>query len=143
LDVAFFDPGVSPASNSILPETGNQGPLSIHLDSPANSITWTMGFADSAGPISVEFFNSQGALTGTVSQPLVPGYHVYTFAGVGIYDGLTIFDDTDPAGMRFQNFSYNSVSEVPLPAALPLFATGLGALGLVGWRRKRKTVLGG
>ena len=26
----------------------------------------------------------------------------------------------------------------PLPAALPLFATGLGALGLPGWRRKRK-----
>ena len=27
---------------------------------------------------------------------------------------------------------------VPLPAGLPLFATGLGALGLLGWRRKRK-----
>jgi hypothetical protein len=26
----------------------------------------------------------------------------------------------------------------PLPAALPLFATGLGALGLLGWRRRRK-----
>jgi hypothetical protein len=26
----------------------------------------------------------------------------------------------------------------PLPAALPLFATGLGALGLLGWRRKRR-----
>jgi hypothetical protein len=26
----------------------------------------------------------------------------------------------------------------PLPAALPLFLTGLGALGLLGWRRKRK-----
>jgi hypothetical protein len=26
----------------------------------------------------------------------------------------------------------------PLPPALPLFATGLGALGLLGWRRKRK-----
>ena len=26
----------------------------------------------------------------------------------------------------------------PLPSALPLFATGLGALGLLGWRRKRK-----
>ena len=25
-----------------------------------------------------------------------------------------------------------------LPATLPLFATGLGALGLLGWRRKRK-----
>ena len=26
----------------------------------------------------------------------------------------------------------------PLPAALPLFISGLGALGLLGWRRKRK-----
>lgn len=27
---------------------------------------------------------------------------------------------------------------VPIPAALPLLATGLGALGVLGWRRKRK-----
>jgi hypothetical protein len=26
----------------------------------------------------------------------------------------------------------------PLPASLPLFATGLGVMGLFGWRRKRK-----
>ena len=31
-----------------------------------------------------------------------------------------------------------TVGAVPLPATLPLFATGLGALGLLGWRRKRK-----
>jgi len=30
-------------------------------------------------------------------------------------------------------------SATPLPAALPLFAGGLGAIGLLGWRRKRKT----
>jgi hypothetical protein len=30
------------------------------------------------------------------------------------------------------------IEPTPLPAALPLFATGLGALGLFGWRRKRK-----
>ena len=29
-------------------------------------------------------------------------------------------------------------SATPLPAALPLFASGLGALGLLGWRKKRK-----
>ena len=28
-------------------------------------------------------------------------------------------------------------SAVPLPATLPLFATGLGALGLLGWRRRK------
>ena len=32
-----------------------------------------------------------------------------------------------------------TVTTTPLPAALPLFATGLGALGLFGWRRKPKT----
>jgi len=29
----------------------------------------------------------------------------------------------------------------PLPAALPLFATGIGGLGLLGWRRRRKAQL--
>jgi len=33
-----------------------------------------------------------------------------------------------------------SVSATPLPAALPLFATGLGAIGLLGWCRKRKAL---
>jgi hypothetical protein len=31
-------------------------------------------------------------------------------------------------------------SATPLPAALPLFASGLGAMGLLGWRKKRKGV---
>ena len=33
------------------------------------------------------------------------------------------------------------VGTTPLPAALPLFATGLGAMGLLGWRRKRKNAI--
>ena len=31
-------------------------------------------------------------------------------------------------------------SPTPLPGALALFATGLGAMGLVTWRRKRKAL---
>jgi hypothetical protein len=31
-----------------------------------------------------------------------------------------------------------ALTATPLPAALPLFATGIGGLGLLGWRRKRK-----
>ena len=39
----------------------------------------------------------------------------------------------------FNNITTSAAtSATPLPAALPLFASGLGALGLFGWRRKRK-----
>jgi len=31
-----------------------------------------------------------------------------------------------------------SVSAVPVPAALPLFGTGLAVMGFIGWRRKRR-----
>jgi hypothetical protein len=43
-----------------------------------------------------------------------------------------------PADLIVTNISGSPLSTVPLPAALPLFASGLGALGLLGWRRKRK-----
>ncbi len=38
----------------------------------------------------------------------------------------------------FEGLATLATSETPLPAALPLFASSLGALGLLGWRRKRK-----
>ena len=53
----------------------------------------------------------------------------------GLWDAF--FDLALPTGNLFVTASLR-VNDVPLPATLPLFATGLGALGLLGWRRKRK-----
>jgi hypothetical protein len=56
-----------------------------------------------------------------------------------------LFFDFTEAGAFFSadsghNYSSAAIgpSTTPIPAALPLFATGLGALGLLGWRRKKK-----
>jgi hypothetical protein len=35
--------------------------------------------------------------------------------------------------------SFALVSATPIPAALPLFASALGGLGYVGWRRRKST----
>jgi hypothetical protein len=40
---------------------------------------------------------------------------------------------------EFVSTQFEVTSATPLPAALPLFATGLGGLGLLGWRRKRRS----
>jgi hypothetical protein len=40
-----------------------------------------------------------------------------------------------------QSIEFDDVQLTPLPAALPLFATGLGAMGMFGWRRKRKSAV--
>jgi hypothetical protein len=60
-----------------------------------------------------------------------------TFLTLGITPGTYTW--TWGSGVD-QNFTIDAIETVatPLPAALPLFATGLGALGLLGWRRKRK-----
>jgi hypothetical protein len=36
------------------------------------------------------------------------------------------------------DFTPNSTGVTPLPAAMPLFATGMGLMGWAGWRRRRK-----
>jgi hypothetical protein len=55
------------------------------------------------------------------------------------------FYDNNPFALAFgTNYTPSTfqidvaAAATPLPATLPLFATGLGALGLYGWRRKRK-----
>ena len=48
----------------------------------------------------------------------------------GSFDGLVLVGSSNGIAA--------TVPGVPIPAALPLFATGLGALALFGWRRSRK-----
>jgi len=137
LNVEFWDPAVSPASNSILPQPGNTSPLSVLLDSQASSITWTMGHASPPSSVDINFYASDGSLVHSVNQSLIANYNVYSFGGFGNFAGLTIYNNNDPAGLRFQNFSYEAVSTVPAPGAILLGGIGVS---IVGWLRRRRTL---
>lgn len=98
-----------------------------------------------AGSSNVSFFsNGFGGYTSTY-----PGdTWAQLLANVGSTIVAYIVLDLDAGWLADQhllvnNFTVNgdvfsATSATPLPAALPLFASGLGALGLLGWRRKRK-----
>jgi hypothetical protein len=63
------------------------------------------------------------------------------FAGVdttkGLFsDGTFVGDPSNPTVTLGD--TPVDLSATPIPGALPLFVSGLGAIGLLGWRRKRK-----
>jgi len=59
---------------------------------------------------------------------------------VGFSEG-TFFEFSDPLDVSgfgdYPTVSFQGAI-IPLPASLPLFAGGLGLLGLLGWRKRRK-----
>ena len=74
------------------------------------------------------------ALTSSNSFTGAPTGFNIAFTDVPTSGGLLSFTDLSDLILS----ASSTGNETPLPAALPLFATGLGALGLLGWRRKRK-----
>ena len=52
--------------------------------------------------------------------------------------GITIDDLKITLHILGSSGNIDNIVLTPLPAALPLFATGLAGLGLLGWRRKKK-----
>ena len=53
--------------------------------------------------------------------------------------GTDIVGGSTPPTFNFA-FTLSGDTVVPLPGALPLFATGLAGLGLLGWRRKKRAI---
>jgi hypothetical protein len=69
------------------------------------------------------------------------GIQAFDASIVTTYESGPFVSDPSLSFLTNVNFYTRDVTEVenatPLPATLPLFATGLGGLGLLGWRRKR------
>jgi hypothetical protein len=140
-------------NNITAPQTGvlaNAGPATVTVTGfPTDTLLPTIsafvnqmemppivGFARGSGftdwSISNSVFSSYplGVITPTSGPSVLSSFASNIPIGSGILD-LTSMDTG----------TFSATGETPatpLPAALPLFATGLGALGLLGWRRKRK-----
>ena len=105
---------------------------------------------DLADTTSLMFFGINNELLRTDFVPALAGDQTFSFLGldfellqvsrVRITSGNKVLGpgQLDPDVVVMDDFIFGEPSNTPLPGALPLFATGLGALGLLGWRRKRK-----
>lgn len=93
---------------------------------------------------------SATSFSGTFSLSATAGtqYKIHlaaTAEGIDAFASVDPYIFIDPAFVNAANYQIdvsdgvgNAPAATPLPATLPLFATGLGALGLLGWRRKKQ-----
>ena len=127
----------------------NIGSALYSFNTPENTLSIFWGSPDSYNTLS--FYASKDgtgtplfSLTG--SSLLIQGYghDLVNFQTLDGFFNSVVLSSTDYA-FEFTNLSAygpptvaGNVAVTPLPAALPLFTTGLGALGLIGWRRNKK-----
>jgi hypothetical protein len=140
--------GVSLNETEFPPHSGvnavvdNFGPITIQFASPESNVT---GFFTYNTQLTLQAFDASNAVVATTlstfAQNFVssgnPPNNFLSLSGLNITK-ITITGD--PAGGSFvlDDLSFTAATATPLPAALPLFATGIGGLGLLGWRRRWK-----
>ena len=157
--VGGFDTGIGPGTVTgqivgLVDNKADQTPTAIYLTSyPAlvpmpftnwpsqtfNILSYSGVGADIDGASSFTV-NAAGSLTAvdfsiSVLTQQVSAFNFSLYIARDIYSIDNTITDT---AVLADTATFTPVSATPLPAALPLFVSGLGAIGLLGWRRNRK-----
>ena len=148
-----FSNGATPvAEGAFSYATGSTGVLgyadltafSIHFDVP--NVTYDLAFALANTNYQYFAYNTAiktfvlgigtgtvGSFTellGTINNALSDGFFIVP----NVYHEYSTLN----AELPYTELTISEVIATPLPAALPLFATGAGVLGFIGWRRRRR-----
>jgi len=104
---------------------------SVNIPAGGGTIPYT---TLTGGLLARDFFVIFNSGNPALTQPDFAGNPM--LFGVAVATGFAAGTSVE---VDFDNIAVGiNVAQTPLPTALPLFATGLGALALLGWRRKSK-----
>jgi len=143
--------GLSPAQWLI--SIGNGGASDGATVNGVGADTASVGTTSQSATMVLPQFNESFEFSASASNALIPSSILQSFSLDNIPLSVSFSLTGAPnsfcsfAGCDFDvsgeltsgNVSVDYIPPTtPLPASLPLFATGLGALGLIGWRRRQK-----
>ena len=112
----------------------------IYTDSHGTITQWSLRIGTTLGP-------NKGDMSYSIESNNIPYYSnnidkagitLCVESGSGSYCPAATYEFAENFGSP-GTWTSPIANATPLPAAGPLFATGLGALGLLGWRRKKKS----
>lgn len=153
----FFSPGSGSCGYYCYPtpDFGYSYVLAANTDFYVNGATLGPVAAGSSIGAGTSFSQMAGIgyTYGAASGPFpgdATGYLGFVFAAdpqldENYYGWMRLFVDAETASVQLMDFAYESVAgksiragAVPLPAASPLFAAALGALGVCSFRRRKR-----
>jgi hypothetical protein len=89
-----------------------------------------------AGDFTVQFFGASGNLLGSITETSIgDGFFGFRATAGEQIAGVSI-TNTDPAGIGYDNVTFNQSAAVPEPGSLALL--GLGLAGIVALRRRQR-----
>ena len=126
------------------------GSIAVLFSTPQAGVGLIGGYFNAVGSTAITAYAADGSVIGSVTNSvtgdeflgLVTSDDSATIAGL-----LFSLVGAEPAGFDIDNVEFGVGSQVivpgttPVPGALPLFGTGLGILGLLSRRRKRKNAV--
>jgi hypothetical protein len=129
------------------PSTTTSGGVTISWGTNTQTALYILWGSVDAGT-NYNIVTTNGATTDTITgtqilaalgNPPSGQYNAWVeITGLDPFTSAT-FTDTDSGNPAFEF----DIGQTPIPAALPLFAGGLGLLGLLGWRRNRRNGIQG
>ena len=145
-DLTQLDTFGDTISPRIISDTRTFNGISFSAGTPAQSDGFTENgiynlFTNTIYQVALQVMSNVNIFNAGSSDPSSPGGTASVFASLD--PTFQVASGVDPSQYSFVfsdgiGNSAPAIAATPLPAALPLFAAGLGALGLFGARRKRK-----
>lgn len=105
-----------------------EGALSILFGATTNILGFDVVGTD-GGLFTVDFFGISGNLLGSITAGATDSFFGFRATAGEQIAGVSI-TNTDPAGIGYDNFTFNRSTSVPEPGSLALLGLGLAALTL-------------
>ena len=140
LDRTVFGQSVEYGTANFCDECTN--PIHIAFSSPVSNLSLLVinNSSDNNGPITLSYTLADNNSHSVALNILSSATLSLPFTGILSATVSSAGDQFGQYSFFIDNVTFDGAA-TPAPAALPLFSTGLGALGWLGWLRRRKAVV--
>jgi len=111
--------------------------IQFYFDQAVELVSITFGKVDSNDDFNF-YFDNGANFTERKDDVDIPNSGKYLFSDLWTGQLFGVGSDYYDDDFTIKKIEVAAITAIPLPAALPLYGTGLALIGFIGWRKRRK-----